>query len=126
MKKQIFTAVLAVVAMVFFFLPMASLAQQATTSLTGVVTDPSGGVLPGASVTLTRPATGQTLTTTTNPRGQYTVLPTRAWHVECNHQRQRFCRPDQGRDPSGQQACHHPIQNVGASACANGERLGGN
>ncbi len=83
MKKQIFTAVLAVVAMVFFFLPMASLAQQATTSLTGVVTDPSGGVLPGASVTLTRPATGQTLTTTTNARGQYTFsqLAPGTWNV---------------------------------------------
>ncbi len=71
MKKQIFTATLAVVAMVFSFLPFASLAQQATTSLTGVVTDPSGGVLPGAAVTITRQATGQTLTTTTNARGEY-------------------------------------------------------
>jgi hypothetical protein len=71
MKKQIFAAMLAVVAIVFFFLPFASLAQQATTSLTGVVTDPSGGVLPGAAVTITRKATGQALTTTTNPRGQY-------------------------------------------------------
>jgi hypothetical protein len=71
MKKQIFAAMLAVVAMVFFFLPFASLAQQATTSLSGVVTDPSGGVLPGAVVTITRKATGQALTTTTNARGQY-------------------------------------------------------
>ncbi len=71
MKKQILTAILAVVAMVFFFLPLVSRAQQATTSLTGVVTDPSGGVLPGAAVTITRQATGQTLTTTTNARGEY-------------------------------------------------------
>lgn len=71
MKKQILTAILAAVAMVFFFLPFASLAQQATTSLTGVVTDPSGGVLPGAAVTITRQATGQTLSTTTNARGEY-------------------------------------------------------
>ena len=71
MKKQIFTAALAVVAMVFLFLPLASLAQQATTSLAGVVTDPSGGVLPGAGVTITRQATGQTLSTTTDARGQY-------------------------------------------------------
>jgi hypothetical protein len=71
MKKQIFAAMLAVVASVFLLLPLASFAQQATTSLTGIVTDPSGGVLPGASVTITRPATGQTLATTTNARGQY-------------------------------------------------------
>ena len=38
------------------------------------------------------------------------VLPTRAWNVECNHQRQRFCRPDQGRDPSGQQASTIPFK----------------
>ncbi|MGC1872490.1 MAG: carboxypeptidase-like regulatory domain-containing protein [Acidobacteriaceae bacterium] len=83
MKKQIFTALLVVVAMVFFFLPFTSLAQQATTSLTGVVTDPSGGVLPGATVTITRPATGQTLTTTTNARGQYqfSQLAPGTWNV---------------------------------------------
>jgi hypothetical protein len=74
MKKQIFAVLLAVVAIVFLFLPIASLAQQATTSLTGVVTDPSGGVLPGAAVTITRQATSQTLTTTTNARGQYQFL----------------------------------------------------
>src|SRR5487761_747806 len=71
MKKQIFAVMLAVVAMMFLFLPFASFAQQATTSLAGVVTDPSGGVLPGAAVTITRQATGQTLTTTTNARGEY-------------------------------------------------------
>jgi hypothetical protein len=83
MKKQIFTALLAVVAMVFLFLPFTSLAQQATTSLTGVVTDPSGGVLPGAAVTITRPATGQTLTATTNARGQYlfSQLTPGTWNV---------------------------------------------
>jgi hypothetical protein len=83
MKKQIFTAVWAVVAMVFLFLPFASRAQQATTSLTGVVTDPSGGLLPGASVTITRPDTGQTLTTTTNARGQYlfSQLTPGTWNV---------------------------------------------
>ncbi|MGO8720877.1 MAG: carboxypeptidase regulatory-like domain-containing protein [Acidobacteriaceae bacterium] len=71
MKKKILTAILAATATVFFLLPPASRAQQATTSLNGVVTDPSGGVLPGATVTITREATGQVLTTTTNARGEY-------------------------------------------------------
>ena len=71
MKKKILTAILAATATVFFFLPIPSRAQQATTSLNGVVTDPSGGVLPGASVTITRNGTGQVLTTTTNARGEY-------------------------------------------------------
>ncbi|MGB6134218.1 MAG: TonB-dependent receptor [Acidobacteriaceae bacterium] len=46
-------------------------AQQATTSLNGVVTDPSGNVIPGASVTISRQATGQVQKTTTNARGEY-------------------------------------------------------
>jgi hypothetical protein len=71
MKKQILTAILAATATVFFFLPIASRAQQATTSLNGTVTDPSGSVLPGATVTITRNGTGQVLTATTNARGEY-------------------------------------------------------
>lgn len=71
MKRQILTAVLATVAVVFFFLPAALLAQQPTTSLLGAVTDTSGAVVPGATVTITRGATGQVFKTTTNAQGEY-------------------------------------------------------
>jgi len=43
-----------------------SQAQQATTTLTGVVTDPNGAVIPGATVTATNSATNLSRTTSTN------------------------------------------------------------
>lgn len=47
-------------------------AQSATTgALTGVVSDPSGGVISGATVTLTNNGTGQTRTATTDASGNY-------------------------------------------------------
>jgi hypothetical protein len=52
--------------------PLTTLAQIATTSLRGVVKDPSGAVVPGAQVVLTNNSTGQILNTTTNTAGEYT------------------------------------------------------
>ena len=55
-----------------------SLAQTAETgALTGTVTDPSGGVIAGATVTVTNLGTGQTRTTTTDANGSYkfSLLP---------------------------------------------------
>jgi hypothetical protein len=49
-------------------------AQVATTSLRGTIKDPSGALLPGARITLTANATGQTLTAVANSGGQY-VFP---------------------------------------------------
>jgi hypothetical protein len=45
--------------------------QKGTSGLTGSVTDPSGAVIPGATVTLTGPS--GTKTVTANERGQYAV-----------------------------------------------------
>lgn len=47
---------------------------QATAQLSGRVTDESGGVLPGVSVTVTQTDTGFTRTTVTDDSGTY-VLP---------------------------------------------------
>jgi hypothetical protein len=50
------------------------LAAQATSGVTGVVTDESGALLVGARVTLTNPATGISTTTTTGSDGAYKFL----------------------------------------------------
>src|SRR5205085_7040443 len=50
------------------------LAQTATSSLRGTVTDPKGAVIPGATVTLTNPATGYNRTTKTDSQGVYQFL----------------------------------------------------
>ncbi|MGC2637369.1 MAG: carboxypeptidase-like regulatory domain-containing protein [Acidobacteriaceae bacterium] len=72
MKKHLRTVVsAAAIAAFLLLLPAAIRAQQATTSLNGAVTDPSGSVLPNAKVTITREATGQVLTAATNARGEY-------------------------------------------------------
>ena len=62
-----------VTALVFslVFLAGTSIAQIATTSLHGVVKDPSGAVVPGAKITLTNAATGQVLSATSNGAGEY-------------------------------------------------------
>ncbi|HEY9127035.1 MAG TPA: carboxypeptidase-like regulatory domain-containing protein, partial [Acidobacteriaceae bacterium] len=46
--------------------------QSATTSLRGVITDSSGALVPGATVTITDPTIDKTLTTQTGTRGEYT------------------------------------------------------
>lgn len=48
------------------------IAQVATTSLRGVIKDPSGAVVPGAKVTLSNGATGQQFSATSNAAGEYT------------------------------------------------------
>jgi hypothetical protein len=50
-----------------------SSAQVAGGAISGRVTDPSGGVIPGASVSITNVATSVTTTTTTNGDGFYSV-----------------------------------------------------
>jgi hypothetical protein len=70
MKRSIAAIALAVSAWFCICSPVAR-AQQATTSLTGIVTDASKASLPGASVTISLGATGQVLSTTTNAQGEY-------------------------------------------------------
>jgi len=53
---------------------VASFAQNATTSLRGVVKDPTGAVVPGATITLDNAATGQKLTTQSKDSGEYQLL----------------------------------------------------
>jgi hypothetical protein len=50
------------------------MAQVATTSLRGVVKDPSGAVVPNAKITLINPANGQSVSATSSAAGEY-VFP---------------------------------------------------
>ena len=62
----VFTSVLAMV-------PSAALAQTETGRITGTVTDPSGLVVPGATITLTSTTTGSVRTTTSDSAGRYVI-----------------------------------------------------
>lgn len=65
----------AVAAFVFLLtLPLTTLAQNATTSLRGVIRDSSGAVVPGAQITITNGATGQQFTAKSNGAGEYTLI----------------------------------------------------
>jgi hypothetical protein len=83
--RKLFTkfALLAVLLSPGFFL----LAQD-TSSMVGVVTDPSGAVIPGVVVTLSNASTGITLTQTTDNQGFYrfaSVPPNPAYKVTFAH-----------------------------------------
>ena len=64
------------VVLIVTFLALCALivAQSATTSLRGTVTDPKGALLQGASVTLANPETGFTRTTKSGTDGIYQFL----------------------------------------------------
>src|SRR6266704_1825590 len=52
-------------------LPLTTHAQNFTGTITGTVTDPSGAVVPGVSVTVVNDRTGASRTTTTNDQGSF-------------------------------------------------------
>ncbi|MGH9657706.1 MAG: carboxypeptidase-like regulatory domain-containing protein, partial [Bryobacteraceae bacterium] len=60
--------------------------QTVSTEILGLVTDPSGAVIPGAVVTVRRPATGDVRTATTNETGNYTfpLLDIGEYEVTCS------------------------------------------
>jgi hypothetical protein len=60
------------VVMILLLAASAGFAQGTTSRVTGTVTDNTGSVIPGATVTLTNEATGVVFTTTTTETGQYT------------------------------------------------------
>src|SRR4051794_35804694 len=58
---------------VFVFVVSFAVAQQPTATLTGVVTDPNGAVVPGVTVTVTNKATNLSRSTATNDEGGSTI-----------------------------------------------------
>ena len=70
-RRSVFTAL---VALALSGLPVSLLEAQATYGdITGVVTDPSGAVIPNAAVTVRNQDTGFTRSVTSNSRGEYEV-----------------------------------------------------
>ncbi len=57
------------------FQPAWAQATNATGSIEGVVTDPQGGVLPGAKITVTRTDTGQVISLTSSSAGSFSTGP---------------------------------------------------
>src|SRR5687767_13658454 len=58
-----------VIAVVMLAVPHSALAQEARATITGTVADASGGVLPGATVTITNVAMGTSVSVATNDEG---------------------------------------------------------
>ncbi len=52
-----------------------AVAQSSNSSITGIITDASGGAIPGVTVTVTAKATGVSRTLTTNESGAFTAAP---------------------------------------------------
>ena len=71
MKRQVLAAILFGSVVLISLHTSVIHGQQATTSLSGTITDASGALLPGATVTITRGATGETRKTTTSSGGLY-------------------------------------------------------
>ncbi len=67
---------------------LASFAQQPAATLTGVVSDPNGAVIPNATVSASNKATGFSRTTTTNAEGVYNFssLPVGNYEVKISAQ----------------------------------------
>lgn len=59
--------------LVFLSLLLAALSYGQTTSISGVVTDPSGAVIPNAQVTVTNTETGFSRTDVSDPQGRYSI-----------------------------------------------------
>ncbi len=63
--------------LLFVLLLSAPLRAQDVASITGVVTDPTGAVIPGVTISLQNPQTGATYTTVSNGEGSYTFTEVR-------------------------------------------------
>lgn len=63
----------ALVALLLFLLPFGAYAQDATGRIAGVVTDPSGSIIPNATVTVTNVGTNISKQVTTDAKGFYEV-----------------------------------------------------
>ncbi len=82
---------------VLFLLAASGLAQTPQATISGIVTDSSGAVIPGVSVTAINPATAKRTTTTTNTQGFFvlTQLPIGGYTIEAEREGfKKYVRPN--------------------------------
>ena len=86
MRRHVFAAIMAVPALVILFSPAWLPGQQATTSLSGTISDASGALVPGATVTISRGSTGEVRKTTASAHGLYRFeqLDPGTWTITVN------------------------------------------
>src|SRR5579862_5399379 len=86
--KRLITGILALLVIALVMAPSLMAQSLVSGDLTGTVTDPSGAVVSGATVTLKNDANGQTRTTTTNSSGAYrfSLLQPGSYTVTANAQ----------------------------------------
>ena len=70
MLRNVFTSLTSITLLLLFSLTAFG---QVSSSISGIVTDPNGAVVPGATVLVKQPATGAEFSTTTAANGAYTV-----------------------------------------------------
>ena len=82
MKAVLFFSSLIFVSVVFFFCVQAS-AQTSSGTLQGVITDPSGAVVPGANVEIHNPVSGYDRAVKTDGAGRFTIsnVPFNPYHL---------------------------------------------
>src|SRR5207253_245286 len=70
-------------ALLFVLAPLGAFAQSSTGSISGLVTDDTGAILPGVTVTATNAATGTSRNAVSNEKGQYAIalLPPATYRV---------------------------------------------
>src|ERR1700685_259608 len=86
--KRLITGMLAVLVIAAVMAPSLMAQSLVSGDITGTVTDPSGAVVPGATVTLRNDANGQTRTSTSNGSGAYrfSLLQPGSYTVTANAQ----------------------------------------
>lgn len=72
-KKSLGLIILCLAAVMFCFSGFLCLAQSDRGSITGLLSDPTGNIVPGAPVTATNEATGVQSRTVTTGDGYYTI-----------------------------------------------------
>jgi hypothetical protein len=89
-SRKLFLAVSLLLAFFLFIVPGPAVAQSTFGSIVGTVKDPSGGVVPNATVTLTDVGTSATRTAQTNGQGSYAFVNVQPAHYNLSVQSKGF------------------------------------